>query len=103
MQIQTNTDHNIEGKEALANHVTAVVEDALSAAQDHVTRVEVHLSDENSDKKQGKNPMRCMMEARLAGHKPLAVTHSAETLHHAIDGATAKLYRLVDKTISRSS
>jgi len=50
MQVQINTDHNIEGREALAAYVSGVVEAALSRISDHITRVEVHLSDENSDK-----------------------------------------------------
>jgi hypothetical protein len=41
MQIQINTDHNIEGREALAAHFSEVVERALSRMSDHITRVEV--------------------------------------------------------------
>ena len=77
MQIQINTDHNIEGHEALTAHVSDLVESALSQFSDHITRVEVHLSDENSDKKHGNDDMRCMMEARLEGHQQVAVTHHA--------------------------
>ena len=46
MQIQVNTDHKIEGHEALAAQVRGVVKNALSRMSDHITRVEVHLSDE---------------------------------------------------------
>ena len=100
MQIQINTDHNIEGREALAAHVSGVVENALSRFSDQVTRVEVHLSDENSNKG-GQNDMRCVMEARLQGRQPVAVTHQAATLHQAVDGAADKLTRLVEGTIGR--
>ena len=75
MQVQINTDRNIEGREALADQVRGVVESALSRFSDHITRVEVHLSDENSDKKGGDDEMRCMMEARIEGRQPIAVTH----------------------------
>ncbi len=101
MQIQMNTDHNIEGNEALVTYVNSVVEDALSQTSDRITRVEVHLSDENSDKKHGKDDMRCVMEARLEGLQPVAVTHHAETLHQTVDGAADKLYRLIDSTLGR--
>jgi hypothetical protein len=50
MQIQVNTDHNIEGREALFVHVRSVVERALSHESGHVTRVEVHVADENGPK-----------------------------------------------------
>ncbi len=101
MKIQMNTDHNIEGHAALGTYVNSVVEDALSQTSDRITRVEVHLSDENSDKKHGKDVMRCVMEARLEGLQPVAVTHHAETLHQAVDGAADKLYRLIDSTLGR--
>ena len=47
MQIQIRTDHNIEGREALADEVSSVVEDALSGVSDRVTFVDVHLSNQN--------------------------------------------------------
>ena len=83
MQIQINTDHSIEGHEALAAQVSGVVESALSRFSDHITRVEVHLSDE-SGHKSSQNDKRCMMEARLEGHQPIAVTHHAATLDQAV-------------------
>ena len=100
MQVQINTDHNIEGREALAAHVSDVVKSALGRVSDQVTRVEVHLGDETGHKS-GKNEKRCVMEARLEGRKPMAVTHRAATLHQAVDGAAKKLTRLVESTIKR--
>jgi ribosome-associated translation inhibitor RaiA len=101
MQVQIHTDHNIEGHEALAAQVSSVVESALSRISDHITRVEVHLRDENSDKKGGNDDMRCMMEARLEGRQPTAVTHQAATLERAVDGAAEKLTRLIEHTLGR--
>ena len=101
MQILINTDRNIEGREALAAQVSGVLENALSRISDRITRVEVHLSDENSDKKGGNDKMRCVMEARLEGRQPVAVTHQAATLDQAIDGAADKLTRLIESTLGR--
>jgi ribosome-associated translation inhibitor RaiA len=101
MQVQINTDRNIEGQEALAAQVSGVVESALSRFSDHITRVEVHLSDENSDKKGGKDNMRCMMEARIEGGQPIAVTHQAATVDQAVDGAAGKLSRMLKSTLGR--
>lgn len=75
MQIQINVDRNIEGHEALTAQVSGAVQSALSRISEHITRVEVHLSDENSNKKGGNDDMRCVMEARVEGHRPIAVTH----------------------------
>jgi ribosome-associated translation inhibitor RaiA len=100
MQIQINTDHNIEGHEALAAQVRGIVESVLSRISHHITRVEVHLSDESSHKS-SQNDKRCMMEARLEGRQPIAVTHQAETLDRAVDGAADKLARLIESTLGR--
>ena len=99
MQIQINTDHNIEGHEALAAQVNGVVKGALSRFSDHITRVEVHLSDENSDKKGGNDDMRCMMDVHLEGRQPIAVTYQATTLDQAVDGAADKMVHLIEKTL----
>jgi ribosome-associated translation inhibitor RaiA len=101
MQIQINTDHNIEGYARLVNHLTDTVDTALSHFKEHITRVEMHLSDQNSSKKEGKDDMRCVLEARLAGKDPLAVTHNAATTHQAVDGALDKLTRLLDSKLER--
>jgi ribosome-associated translation inhibitor RaiA len=101
MQIQINTDHNIEGHETLAARVSGVIENALSRFSDHITRVEVHLSDENSDKKGGYEDMRCMIEVRLEGRQPIAVTHQATTIDEAVDGAADKSANLIESTLGR--
>jgi ribosome-associated translation inhibitor RaiA len=100
MQIQINTGHNIEGNEALAAQVRGIVKSALSRISEHITRVEVHLSDESSHKST-QNDKRCMMEARLEGHQPIAVTNQAATLDQAVDGAAEKLTKLIESTLER--
>jgi ribosome-associated translation inhibitor RaiA len=100
MQVQINTDSNIAGRERLAQHVTGVVEDALSRFNDRITRVEVHLSDQ-SGPKHGQNDKRCMMEVRLRGRQPTAVTHQAKTLDQAIEGAADKLQRSLASGLER--
>ncbi len=101
MHIQINTDSNIEGNERLAQQVEAVVRDALDRFSAQITRVEVHLSDENSDKKGGAEDKRCLLEARLAGLQPIAVSYEAATLDQAVDGAIEKLKRSLDSTLGR--
>ncbi|GFE60637.1 HPF/RaiA family ribosome-associated protein [Geobacter sp. AOG2] len=101
MQIQINTDRNIESNEALANYIRQETEQALSRFSDHITRVEVHLSNENSDKERGKDGQRCVMEARPEGRQPIAATHQALTLDRAVKGAADKLSRLIENTTGR--
>ena len=101
MYIQINTDHNIEGHQALNTQVSGVVENALSRFSNHITRVEVHLSDVNSNKKGGDDDMRCMMEARIKGRQPIAITHQAATVDQAVDGAADKLVSLIESILGR--
>lgn len=100
MQIQVNTDHNIEGRDALVARVKVAVASSLDRFSTHITRVEIHLSDENGDMS-GQNDKRCMMEARLEGHQPIAVTSHAATLDQAVAGATNKLKRSLDDTLEQ--
>jgi len=100
MKIQINTDNHIAGREELAEEAEATVENTLGHLAEHITRLEVHLSDENSDKGGG-HDKRCLMEARLEGHQPIAVSDEAETISQAIDGAAEKLKRSLDHTLGR--
>ena len=100
MQIQFNTDESVDGREALGRHAEDVVRKVLDRFSNDVTRVEIHLSDSNGQKA-GENDKRCLMEARVAGRQPIAVTDEANTLHQAIDGATQKLKRSLDSTLGK--
>ena len=100
MQIQINTDRHIEGQERLATWATGVVEQALGRVSDRITRVVVHLSDENADKT-GRHDQQCVMEARLEGRQPIAVTHQAATIDQAVNGAAEKLIGAIESVIGR--
>jgi Sigma 54 modulation protein / S30EA ribosomal protein len=102
VQIQINTDHNIEGHEAMAAEVTRVVADALQRFSGRITRVEVHLDDANGAKG-GLNDKRCMLEARLEGRQPIAVTHHADTITQAVHGAAENLVRVIESTLARAA
>lgn len=100
MHMQVRTDRNIEGHDELTTHVTAAIAAALDRFSARVTRIEVHLSDQNGGKT-GPDDKRCVMEARVEGRQPTAVTHEATSLDQAVAGATAKLARLLDSTLGR--
>lgn len=100
MQIHLNTDNHIEGHESLEEVVRGVVEGALGRFAERITRVEVHLSDENSHK-QGTDDKKCTIEARLTGLQPIAVHDQAGTIRHALDGAVEKLEKAIDSTLGR--
>ncbi|MHB1398202.1 MAG: HPF/RaiA family ribosome-associated protein [Trichloromonadaceae bacterium] len=101
MIIQVNTDSNIEGNTDVAQQIKTEVENGLEHFSEKITRVEVHLSDENSAKKFGTKDLRCLLEARLAGLQPVTVSHKAATLEQAVEGAVEKLKRSLDSTLGR--
>lgn len=100
MQVLVNSDHHIVGGEDLTERVRGVVEGRLERFSERITRVEVHLNDLNS-LKLGERDKRCMMEARVGGLKPIAVSHEAPTLTEAIHMAADKLERAVAHTLGK--
>jgi len=101
MKIQFNTDSNITESKELRDSLIALISEALSRFSEHITRLEVHLSDENSHK-DGMNDKRCLLEARLEGRQPIAVKNQANNLEQAVAGAVDKLKSSLDTIIGRS-
>jgi ribosome-associated translation inhibitor RaiA len=100
MQININTDKTIERHQGLDDHVESVIQAAVGRFGEQITRVEVHLSDDNSQKSaDGGN--RCLLEARITGYQPVAVSEHSINLHQAISGAAEKLKRAVDSALGR--
>ncbi len=100
MQIQVNTGNGLDNSESLVQWASTHLQESLARFAQDVTRVEVQLSDENSQRK-GAADVRCAMEARLSHHQPLAVTHHAENQDLAFRGATHKLQSLIAHTLGK--
>jgi hypothetical protein len=100
MQILVSTDNHVAGREGLARRVEATVGAALSRFGEHVTRVEAHLGDESAGRSAG-GDMRCVLEARVGGRGPVAVTNHADTLDEAYRGAADKLRRALESELGR--
>jgi ribosome-associated translation inhibitor RaiA len=98
MQVLVNSDHHV-GLD-LTERVQGVVAGRLQRFDGRITRVEVHLSDLNGQKL-GERDKRCLMEARIGGMKPIAVSHEAATLTEAIHVAADKLERAVGHALGR--
>ncbi len=100
MNIQVNTDHNIKGSAELNAYVTNSLSESFARFKLAITRIEVHLSDENAGKTAG-NDKRCLLEARISNHQPVVVSHHADTIHQAIDRASEKLLRALDTMVGK--
>jgi hypothetical protein len=100
MQIQINTDHNLKVTDSEAGQLKGLVDGVLGRFAGHLTRVEIHLSDENASKR-GQDDKRCLLEARPEGRRPIAVSHTASNLILAVEGASEKMARAIDSDIGR--
>lgn len=100
MQIQVNTGSGIENSESLQRWASGHLSETLERFQQDITRIEVQLNDENSGKA-GNADKRCMMEARLVRHQPIAVNHHAETQDEAFRGAARKLLNALDHSLGK--
>ncbi|MFN2442368.1 MAG: HPF/RaiA family ribosome-associated protein [Thermoanaerobaculia bacterium] len=100
IDVQVNTDSSIDGTEALIANVEASINSGLARFAERITRVEVHLSDQNAGKG-GTDDKRCMLEARLEGLQPIAVTDTSGTIVQAVDGAVGKLKRAIQSTLGK--
>jgi ribosome-associated translation inhibitor RaiA len=99
MNIQFNTDRNIDGNERLASYVKTSISEGLSHFRNQITRIEVHLSDENG-KKTGQDDKRCLLEARMENRQPIAVTSHANTIEDAVSSALDKLKKTLETIYS---
>ncbi|TFH50170.1 MAG: HPF/RaiA family ribosome-associated protein [Bacteroidia bacterium] len=100
MKIQMNTDSNVIASEELRAYSNDLLSEELKRFENQVTRLEIHLSDENGDK-DGVNDKRCLIEARFKGRQPIVVTDRAGTQELAIAGAAEKLKASLEKILGR--
>ena len=101
MQILVNTDKHVDAEAELIQRLEEEIARGLARFADQVTRVEVHLSDQNADRG-GATDMRCALEARPAGKPPIAVSYSAATTEEAYVGAVRQLRNLLDTSFGRT-
>ncbi len=100
MQIQFNTDKNIEGEERLEAFMTEKITKSLDRFSEWVTRIEVHLSDQNAHKS-GADDMQCTLEARVKGQQPIAVSSKSEVKEKAINDAISKMKAALDTRVGK--
>ena len=102
MDVQINTANNVEGREALTQHLEGAVRERLSRFSDRLTRVEIHVGDEGGDRDTGRDK-RCVAEARPAGLDPVTVSDQADSIDQAASGALGKLVTALDRTFGKLS
>ncbi|MDB2656797.1 HPF/RaiA family ribosome-associated protein [Crocinitomicaceae bacterium] len=100
MTIQFNTDKNIQGSETLESEIVERVKQGLEYFDQYVSRVEIHLSDQNAHKSGG-DDIKCTLEARIEGSQPIAVTSKDGDKAKAVDLAIKKMKAALDTRVGK--
>jgi ribosome-associated translation inhibitor RaiA len=100
MQILINADNHIKGGDSATEQVQSIVAAAVERFESRITRIEVHLSDTNGPK-HGAREKRTVIEARVGGLRPIAVSHEAPNLLEALEGAAEKLQHALEHALGR--
>ncbi|MGV8894905.1 MAG: hypothetical protein ACOH10_01765 [Rhodoglobus sp.] len=100
MQVIVNTDSNITLNQQKLDELASVVETSLGHFGAHLTRVEVHLTDESAGRSTG-DDISCRLEARPEGRNPEFVTDNASAVDDAVRGALKKMRSVLDSTFGR--
>jgi len=76
------------------------IKNELARFDEIVTRIEVHVSDENGNKSTP-NDKKCVIEARVEKKQPIAVTATADSPEKAFYEALEKMQRVLDTTLDK--
>jgi ribosome-associated translation inhibitor RaiA len=91
---------NIEKDDKIAEHVWGELEQHLGRHLERLTRIEVHLNDQNGPKG-GERDKRCMIEQRPRGSKPIAVEATGGDMYTVITAAAGKAQRALESWIGK--
>ena len=95
MKIQLNTDNHLNISESFGKKLEEQCSQQLDRFSDHVTRLEVYLSDQDGPKN-GVNDKKCILEARLENSKPVAGRGIGNTYDQAVPKEIAKMKASLD-------
>lgn len=99
--VLVKSDNHVEGSDQLSADIESMIHHSLDRFAPRITRIEAKLFDDNSREKDGPDDMRCVLEARPSGLKPVVVSHRAATIDQAAHGAVEKMKKLLDRTLDR--
>ncbi|MCB2074989.1 MAG: HPF/RaiA family ribosome-associated protein [Novosphingobium sp.] len=96
MQVQFNSDSSVMGTANVAERIEAQVRDRLARFEDRLTRIEIHVRDENG-RKHGADDKACTIEARPRGGRAIGVTEHAANVDDAARKAATTLAQRLDR------
>ena len=101
MFVKVNTSNGIENKESLERWAADYLNERLGRFRQDITAIEVQMTDENHGDKGGTSDKRCMLEARMNGREPIAVTNFAPDQDLAFRGAADKLEHAIERVLGK--
>ncbi len=101
MQVQFNSDSSVMGTQEVAERIENHVREKLARFEDRLTRVEIHVRDENGPK-HGADDKACTIEARPRGGKPIGVTGHADKVDDAARKAAGTLAQRLERHFGKS-
>ena len=101
MQVQFNSDSSVMGTENVAERIEAAVRTKIARFEERLTRLEIHVRDENGPK-HGADDKACTIEARPAGGKPIGVTEQASTVDDAARKAAHTMAQRLERHFGKS-
>ncbi len=100
MIVQINTGNTVDGSAAMTEGLEALTRERLARFEDKLTRVEIHVTDENGVRGGG-DDKQCVIEARPTGLGPVKVADNAGSIHQATVGALGKMVSALDRTYGK--
>lgn len=101
MQFQFNSDSSVMGTDNVAERIEEAVRSKLARFENRLTRLEVHVSDENA-RKGGDDDKTCMIEARPRGGKPIGVTEHAGDVDTAARRAASTMAQRLERILGKA-
>ncbi|WP_341710877.1 HPF/RaiA family ribosome-associated protein [Erythrobacter sp.] len=102
MQVQFNSDSSVMGTDNVASRIEAKVRDKLARFEERLTRLEVHVHDEQRHT-HGHDDKACTIEARPRGGRPIGVTEHGSTVDDAARRAATTLAQRLERHFGRGS
>ena len=100
MQFQFNSDSSVMGTENVAERIEAQLRHRLARYEERLTRIEVHVSDENAHK-HGADDKTCTIEVRPRGDRPIGVTEHAADVDTAARKAANTMAQRLERVLGR--
>ena len=100
MEIRVHTDNHITGSENFFEKYSEELNKKLHRFTEYLSGADIYFVDENKAKA-SINDKKCTIEIKIKNKPPEAVSHNADTINLAFNGAIDKMNHLLDSRIGK--